>query len=113
MHPALHSGNSTWILLHPGSSSVPVEVTSVALRQALQEGSVIRGIPWFSGMSMEDSELVTGSRGSRTAYTDTGPIRKWGRLASTRSRAGVFPGGTVVKAVLPQQGHRFDPWSGN
>ena len=78
-----------------------------------REGSVVRGIPWFSGMSMEDSELVTGSGGSRTAYRGTGPIRKRGRLASRRSRAGVFPGGTVVKAVLPQQGHRFDPWSGN
>ena len=74
--------------VHLGSSSVPAETRSVARRQALQAGSVVRGIPWFSGMSVEDSELVTGSGGSRTAYRDTVPIRKpehsglrafWGR----------------------------------
>ena len=73
--------------VHLGSSSVPAETRSVARRQALQAGSVVRGILWFFGMSVEDSELVTGSGGC-TAYRDTVPIRKpehsglrafWGR----------------------------------
>ena len=70
--PAPHSGNSARILLGP---SVPVEVTSVARRPSLQRGSAVRGIPWFPGMSVEDSELVTGGAGSVTACSDTVPVR--------------------------------------
>ena len=72
MCPAPHSGNSARILLGP---SVPVEVTSVARRPSLQRGSAVRGIPWFPGMSVEDSEPVTGGAGSVTACSDTVPVR--------------------------------------